>query len=750
MIVERNINRFIVFTDDELGHALQKISNNKSRIIFALSQNGVLEGILTDGDVRRWLLQTDDFNLKLPVSSACNTNYISAEEDSHPNEIEKLFSDRIEYVPLLDKQGRLVAIASHKPQVLKIGSFTISDESKVFIIAEIGNNHNGDIQLAKRLVDEAITAGADCAKFQLRHLDSMYRRAKDDTCGEDLGAEYTLDLLTRFQLSTEQMFEVFDYCKLKGILPLCTPWDKTSLEALERYGMPAYKVASADLTNHGLLAKLAKTGKPLLCSTGMSTESEIKDAIALLKQLGASFVLLHCNSTYPAPFKDINLKYISRLRDLSGGGFVGYSGHERGTSVAISAVAIGAKVIEKHFTLDRNMEGNDHRVSLLPDEFKQLAQGIREVEQAIGHSDSRKVTQGEMMNREVLGKSLLSNREIKAGDIITELDIDIRSPGKGLAPYFKETLIGRKALRDIKEGDFFYQSDLADSVITSRSYKFTRPFGIPARYHDFSNLAAKSNLDFVEFHLSYKDLDLEPAKFLDKNGYQLDFLVHSPELFSGDHIMDLCSDDESYRKRSILELQNVINATRKLKPYFHKNDKPLIIINAGGFTLDGFMKRTDRERKYEIIAESLDEIDSEGVEIIPQTMPPYPWHFGGQRFHNLFMDADDISKYCDKYNSRICLDVSHSKLACNLTKESFSQFIQKVAPYTAHLHIVDADGIDGEGLQIDEGEIDFADLADNLSKLCPRASFIPEIWQGHKNDGEGFWIALEKLEKYNF
>jgi N-acetylneuraminate synthase len=131
-------------------------------------------------------------------------------------------------------------------------------------------------------------------------------------------------------------------------------------------------------------------------------------------------------------------------------------------------------------------------------------------------------------------------------------------------------------------------------------------------------------------------------------------------------------------------------------------------------------------------------------------MPPYPWHFGGQRFHNLFLSADEITDFCQKYGSRICLDVSHSKLACNLGKTSFSQFIQQVAPYSAHLHIVDAEGIDGEGLQIEEGEIDFTELAHQLAELAPTASFIPEIWQGHKNDGEGFWSALELLEKYNF
>ena len=165
--------------------------------------------------------------------------------------------------------------------------------------------------------------------------------------------------------------------------PLCTPWDLESLAKLEEYGMEAYKVASADLTNHKLLGALVETGKPLICSTGMSTEHEINKAINFLLSHSANFVLMHCNSTYPTPFKDVNLAYISRLRDLSAR-CVGYSGHERGISIAIAAVALGAKIIEKHFTIDRSMEGNDHKVSLLPDEFKMMVAEIRNVEASLG------------------------------------------------------------------------------------------------------------------------------------------------------------------------------------------------------------------------------------------------------------------------------------------------------------------------------------------------------------------------------
>lgn len=748
MVINKNFSQFLVYTDDTLSYALHKISDNHKKFVFVVGQNGVLEGILTDGDFRRWLLETSNWDLSQLAITACNKDFVFCDESVKQDKIESLFTEEISVIPILDKKRRLVAIASNKTELLTIDNFIISENTPSFIIAEIGNNHNGSLEQAMKLIDHAVIAGADCAKFQMRSMNKMYRKGSSDSSDEDLGAEYTLDLLSRFQLTNDQLFQAFDYCKKKNILPLCTPFDEESLAALEGYGISAYKLASADLTNHDLILKMCNTQKPMICSTGMSQESEIIEAVALIKKMGSPFALLHCNSTYPAPFKDINLNYLSHLKELGGNCEVGYSGHERGYSVPLAAVAKGARIIEKHFTLDRNMEGNDHRVSLLPDEFADMVKGIREVELSLGSKEIRRMTQGEMMNREFLAKSLIASKSILKGQIITTDDLEVRSPGKGLAPYRRNELIGQTARRDMKEGDFFFPADLEEDFINPRPYEFKRPFGIPVRYHDFKQILGKSNFDLLEFHLSYKDLEIKPEDYLDDSGYDLDFVVHSPELFAGDHIMDLCSEDADYRKHSIVELQRVINITRLLKPYFKKSKRPQIIINAGGFTLDKPMSKDKRAIKYDLIADALAQLDSEGIEIIPQTMPPFPWHFGGQRFHNMFMDADDIEKFCNKFGVRICLDISHSKLVCNHQHESFQTFLEKIAKYTAHIHMVDAAGVDGEGLQIHEGDIDFSMVGTLLDKYCPTASFIPEIWQGHKNNCEGFWIALERLEKY--
>ncbi|MEI7988217.1 MAG: N-acetylneuraminate synthase family protein [Chloroflexota bacterium] len=747
MVIEKDLSKYVINTQESIMNALKKIVDTKGRVVFAVTDMGILEGLCTNGDFLRWAVKQEDIDLNQPVSVILNQNYTYATIDEPPEKIEIKLKANILYVPILDHRKRLVAIARQrsKGEGVTIGDFVIDETSSTFIIAEIGVNHNGSLDIAKRMIDLAAEAGADCAKFQMRHLETLYKDTAN-TNAENLGAQYQIDILSRFQLTPEEMFAAFDHCKQQGILPLCTPWDTESIIALEKYGMPAYKVASADLTNHDLLAEIAKTGKPMICSTGMSNEVEIIESASLLRRLGAQYVLLQCNSTYPAPFKDINLKYMDRLREI-GDCPVGYSGHERGANIAIAAVARGAKVIEKHFTIDRDMEGNDHKVSLLPDEFKIMVEGIRQVEESLGTAGERRMSQGELRNRADLAKSLIINCNLEPGETIHAEMIEIKSPGRGLQPNRKSEIIGIKAARRFKSGDFFYPSDLPQKQNTAdaRHYQVKRKWGVPVRYYDFKTLMKKSNPDFIEFHLSYKDMDQDFHKFVDQT-YDLDFTVHSPDLFTGDHLLNPCHPDKSYRERSLKELQRVIDLTRELKPFFKRATTPLIITSVGGFTRDRLLHPSERPEFYERLAENLAILDTEGVEIIPQTLPPFPWYLGGQLYLNLFVDPTDTAEFCEKYGYRLCLDVSHGVLTCNQFKLSFKEYIEQLGPYTAHLHIADTEGVDGEGLQIGAGDTDFPALAEDLDRVAPNASFIPEIWQGHENEGEGFWIAMERLE----
>ena len=414
MMINTKISEYVVFENETIFKALEKINSNKKQIVFILADTGVLIGCLTDGDFRRWITVAQNFDMNISVSEIMNSNISWMSTDAGNVEIMAKFSDSVNAIPIVDSSHRLVSIAFENDEGFTIGGRVISSENPAFIIAEIGNNHNGDFDLAKKLVDLAFDAGAECVKFQMRDVTTLYKSSGQQDSSADLGVQYTMDLLSKFQLSNNDLFKVFDYCKTKGLTPLCTPWDIKSLEALEAYGMEFYKVASADFTNHPFLEALINTGKPLICSTGMSSEPEIKQTINFLKKKGATFILLHCNSTYPTPFKDVNLSYIDRLKRLSNG-LIGYSGHERGTAVPVAAVALGAKIVEKHFTIDQTMEGNDHKVSLLPSEFKRMVTEIRAVEESIGIGNSRELSQGEMLNRESLAKSIIAKRKIKSG-----------------------------------------------------------------------------------------------------------------------------------------------------------------------------------------------------------------------------------------------------------------------------------------------------------------------------------------------
>lgn len=624
-----------------------------------------------------------------------------------------------------------------------IENFEIGKSDKVFIIAEIGMNHNGSYENAIKLIDQASEIGVDCVKFQMRNLKELYSKDALDITKSDLSTQYTIGLLEKFELTFEEYKSLARYAKEKNLIFMCTPWDKSSADLIDEIGVPSFKTASADMTNFDLLEYLVKKNKPLILSTGMSSKDEIDETVEFLTRLKANFALLHCNSTYPAPFKDINLRYLDRLAQYKIP--IGYSGHERGISVSIAAVAMGARIIERHFTLDRNMEGPDHTASLEYDDFKRLVEGIREVELSLGSSNDRIITQGELINRENLSKSIFAKTDIKEGSVFTKEMFEIKSPGQGLSPQYLNKIIGYKAIRDIEVGKALFKSDLGGLIKAKKNYVFNRTWALPVRLHDLNSLLEVTRPNSVEFHMSFKDLREKLDDFLIKK-YDCEYIVHAPELFEDDHLLDLCTSDENYRKKSIEHLQKVIDKTLEMKKYFPKTEIPQIVIHCGGFTKDAVLPIEKRPEYYENLIDSIRKLDLEGIELLPENMAPFPWLFGGQRYQNIFINPDEIIQFCEKTGLKICQDISHSHLACNKFNWNHLEYTQKLAPYTRHYHISDGTGVDGEGIQIGEGNVDFDNIYPIINKLSPDASFIPEVWQGHKNNGEGFWVSLERME----
>ncbi len=323
----------------------------------------------------------------------------------------------------------------------------------VFIIAEAGDNHNGNFDNAIKLVDKAVEAGADCVKFQTfvtEEVISKYAQMADYQKKNMGKTESQFDMVKRLELSFDRFKEIQAYCKKKGILFLSTPFDLPSIAFLNQIDVPFFKLPSGEVTNYPYLVAMAETHKDIIMSTGMCTMEEIRAAITVLEENGAGKItLLHCNTEYPTPYEDVNLKAMETMR-LAFGKEVGYSDHTLGIEVPIAAVAMGAVVIEKHFTLDKNMEGPDHKASLEPQELAAMVSGIRKIEAALG-SGEKKPSPSEKKNIEIARKSIVARRAIQAGELLTEENLAVKRPGNGINPMSYPKVLGTRAIRDFEE-----------------------------------------------------------------------------------------------------------------------------------------------------------------------------------------------------------------------------------------------------------------------------------------------------------
>ncbi len=327
--------------------------------------------------------------------------------------------------------------------------------SDIFIIAEAGVNHNGDIKLAKKLIDAAKSTGADAVKFQTFKAESLVSKVAQKADYQKQATETDesqLEMLKKLELSFSDFKDLKKYCEGKEILFLSTPFDFDSIDFLESLEMPIYKVPSGEITNLPYLMKIASTGKPVIMSTGMSDLDEVGLALEVLRDNGAGTItLLHCNTQYPTPFEDANIKAMLTLKERFGVA-VGYSDHTLGIEAPIAAVALGATVIEKHFTLDKSMEGPDHKASLDPQELKAMVTSIRNIELALGDGIKRP-SRSETSNKEVARKSIVATRNIVKGEIFTEDNLTIKRPGNGISPMKWFEVLGMSAERDFCEGE---------------------------------------------------------------------------------------------------------------------------------------------------------------------------------------------------------------------------------------------------------------------------------------------------------
>lgn len=329
--------------------------------------------------------------------------------------------------------------------------------NKVFIIAEAGVNHNGSVDIAKKMIDVAAVAGVDAVKFQTFKAEKVISRYapkaeyQKATTGE---ADSQMEMVKALELDYNQHVDLLNYCREKGIPFLSTPFDLESIDLLNSLGLETFKIPSGEITNLPYLRKVGKLQKSIILSTGMAEMEEIEDALTELVGAGTAkekITVLHCNTEYPTPYEDVNLLAMHSIKKAFGVN-VGYSDHTLGIEVPIAAVALGAKVIEKHFTLDKTMSGPDHKASLEPEELSTMVRAIRNIEKALGDGIKRP-SKSEIKNKPIARKSIVAAMEIKCGEPFNEENITAKRPGTGISPMEWDKVIGKKAIRDFREDE---------------------------------------------------------------------------------------------------------------------------------------------------------------------------------------------------------------------------------------------------------------------------------------------------------
>ena len=328
-------------------------------------------------------------------------------------------------------------------------------KDKVFVIAEAGVNHNGNIQLAKKLIDVAVESKADAVKFQTFISENCISKYAVKAAYQEKTTdanESQLEMIKKLELPFEAFKELKEYCEKRQIMFMSTAFDLDSVDFLNKIGLEIFKIPSGEITNYPLLKRIGQYKKRVIMSTGMCTMEEIEDAIDVLNSEGTTDIsLLHCNTQYPTPMEDVNLRAMLTLKKQFGMP-IGYSDHTNGIEIPIAAVAMGATIVEKHFTLDKNMTGPDHKASLEPFELKSMIECIRNIEKALG-TDEKKVADSEKENIGIMRKSIVARKAIKKGDIFSEDNITVKRPGTGISSMRWNEVLGKVSNRDYDMDD---------------------------------------------------------------------------------------------------------------------------------------------------------------------------------------------------------------------------------------------------------------------------------------------------------
>lgn len=604
----------------------------------------------------------------------------------------------------------------------------VNDE--VFLIAEIGINHNGNFNLAKSLILEASNAGADAVKFQYRNLSRTYGSEVIEIGDEILKSE-----IQRNFISVDEIISLTNYAKSLFLKVGISFFDQIDIEDFGQdiSNFDFFKIPSVEMSNLDLIFALLSKDKMVYVSTGAHNEEEIESIFNLLPEAG--WLPLHCVSNYPVLNLNSKIGYLEYMRQ-KWGREVGYSSHDKDWEVCLFAMAFGAKVIERHITLDKDSEGLDHTTSSTPEEFKKISAYLRSSSAILTGNAPRSANQGELINRQNLGKSFFALRDISAGEIISTEDFIYRHPNTGLSRNQFTRKIGIPLKRPISTGQVLTESHFStppvvpeDTVLINNRLSIS----LPVRFHDYKRISETFRLDNYELHLSYGDLEkLEEFEPL-SDSHKIS--IHLPDYLNSSHLINPFSKTLEIKNRSLATFEKVATFGKRLAKH-QQNDVT--------FVTSLSIIDHDKEGFYSNCKKLQDDFSDQGLTLSFQWLPPFAWYFGGSEPLKAFNSEEDL-EHIIKNDLNICLDTSHLLMGANYFSFDPFRILEVLENRIRHFHLADARGFDGEGYHIGRGEEAHLPFLLNVIKR-PQVKVV-EVWQGHLNLYSGFHLALESIAK---
>jgi sialic acid synthase SpsE/sugar phosphate isomerase/epimerase len=596
------------------------------------------------------------------------------------------------------------------------------------IIAEIGINHDGDLKKARKLIESSYQSGAHAIKFQYRNLNNAY---SDNA--KEIGDEMLSKEINRNYLSPDQLIDLSAYATKLELEVGISFFDKKDIQdfgnQIEIFDF--FKIPSVELTNSELIDALLGLNKHLYISLGTHNEVEVINALKRLPKTG--WTPMHCISNYPVTLDNARLGYITYLQDQWGVG-VGYSSHDDDWEVCLLAMQIGVTVVERHITLDRCADGLDHSSSSTPDHFEKMARFAAAMPILLVGNSPRVANQGELLNRQNLGRSYYAIDNFSKGYVLNMSDLEYRSPHTGLDKTNIKKYISKPLQANISKGEVIAKgvfnkiTPISDRVIgIAKEMKLS----LPVRLHDYKKMESMFPIGAFEFHLSFDEVlsEIDFTNISPDNKYS----IHLPDYINPTQLMDPFSEDDKQKEASLILLERTVKFAEKLQ-ILTGAKVPIV----GSFSV----VRIDREDFFEKHSVLLKSYLKRGVEIVPQWLPPIAWYFGGSVGLNVMNEPEDV-KYLKQHGLGVCMDICHLILGRNYYDFSADSIIDDLKEQVQHIHIADAVGIDGEGLAIGDGDlVNIALIQKVLNYDCLK---VIEVWQGHLDNGAGFRKEIIKL-----